>query len=402
LVQAVGPSWNDLVEFARVLDDSLKATTEREEVETQQDRLHKAQELWHQKIEGMRPRLKRLAQVMNGDAAPYLTLLDRIDRACLTTSLEEFEYVLKEEFARDKEQFREAFRQVTTLDELDRRYAQVLLDARGYLEALEGMPDGDVLTAELDLIRARFGLEAFCQQPSQAGAVLEEFGRWQQSYGTRYQAHYREYRKQLMALTARLKKLGRKVEGLARMNEITELGGVVGARLPIRYKDLLARCDAQVLPEELPEVKEHPIFRGITLLTEGPEKEVAELEQALEDALQSRLWQLADETIAAILKKQSDSPIQALLAAIQAADTLKLAEHFTPEVAELVRRLLQEARLVTVDIRFTDYDGPAQFGDDAQELEELVAAFRVFLRKQIEAARKVHPGKTVRLNLKVG
>jgi hypothetical protein len=71
-------------------------------------------------------------------------------------------------------------------------------------------------------------------------------------------------------------------------------------------------------------------------------------------------------------------------------------------VAELVRRLLQEARLVTVDIRFTDYDGPAQFGDDAKELEELVAAFRVFLRKEIEAARKVHPGKTVRLNLKVG
>jgi hypothetical protein len=65
-----------------------------------------------------------------------------------------------------------------------------------------------------------------------------------------------------------------------------------------------------VLPEELPEVKEHPIFRGITLLTEGPEKEVAELAQALEDALQSRLWQLADETIAAILKKQSDSPIR--------------------------------------------------------------------------------------------
>jgi hypothetical protein len=106
------------------------------------------------------------------------------------------------------------------------------------------MPDGDVLTAELDLIRARFRLAAFCQQPSQAGAVLEEFGRWQLSYGTRYQAHYREYRKQLMTLTARLKKLGRKVEGLARMNEITELGGAVGARLPIRYKDLLARCDA--------------------------------------------------------------------------------------------------------------------------------------------------------------
>ncbi len=401
LVQAVGPSWNDLVEFARVLDDSLKATTEREEVETQQDRLRKAQELWHQKIEGMRPRLKRLAQVMNGDAAPYITLLDRMDRAFLTTSLEEFEHVLKEEFARDKERFREAFRQVTTLDELDRRYAQALLDARVYMEALEGVPDGDALTVELDLVRARFGLETFCKQPSQAGAVLEEFGRWQQSYSTRYQVHYREYRKQLVTLTARLKKLRRKVEGLARMNEISELGGAVGAELPIRYKDLLARCDTQALPEELPDVKEHPTFHGITLLTEGPEKEVAELEKALEDSLQSRLWQLADEAIAAILQKQSNTPMQALLAAIQAADTLKLAEHFTPEVAEVVRQLLHEARLVTVDVRFADYDGPGQFGgDDSKELDDIVAAFRSFLMKRLDAARKANPGKTVRLNLK--
>lgn len=184
LVQAVGPSWNDLVEFARVLDDSLKATTEREEVETQQDRLHKAQELWRQKIEGMRPRLKRLAQVMSDDAASYVALLDRIERVCLTATLEEFEYALKEEFARDKEQFRVAFAQMMTLDEVDRRYAQALLDTHSYLAALEGVPDGDALTAELDLLRARFGLETFCKQPSQAGAVLEEFARWRQSYST--------------------------------------------------------------------------------------------------------------------------------------------------------------------------------------------------------------------------
>src|SRR5262249_44572570 len=267
------------------------------------------------------------------------------------------------------------------------------------LGGLEGIPDGDSLTAELELLRAHFGLGTFCQQPSQAGVVLEEFERWQQRYSTRYQVHYREYRQQLTSLTCRLKKLRHKVEGLERMNQITELGGAVGAQLSIRYKDLLARCDICALPEELPEVKEHPIFHGITLLTEGPEKEVAELEQALEDVLQSRLWQLADEALAAILKKQGDTPMQALLAAIQAADTLKLAEHFTPEVAELVRRLLREARLVTVDVRFADYDGPGQFGgDDSKELDDVVAAFRSFLMKRLDTARKANPGKTVRLN----
>jgi hypothetical protein len=138
-VQAVGPSWNDLVEFARIFDDSLKATTERQEVETQQDRLLKAQRQWHEKIEGLQPRLQHLAQATQGNAKPYMALLDQVDRVCRTASLEEFEYALKEEFDRDKDKFSAAIEQVKALDDLDRRYAQALLDALGYLQALEGI-----------------------------------------------------------------------------------------------------------------------------------------------------------------------------------------------------------------------------------------------------------------------
>jgi hypothetical protein len=115
-----------------------------------------------------------------------------------------------------------------------------------------------------------------------------------------------------------------------------------------------------------------------------------------------RLWQLADETISAILRTHSDSPLRALLEAIQAADALKLAEYFTPEVADLVRQILQQARLVTVDVPLAGYDGPAQLGDDPKELEDVVGAFRTFLARKLEDARKASPGKTVRLNLKSG
>jgi hypothetical protein len=82
LVQAVGPSWNDLVEFARIIDDSLKATTERAETETQQERLIRSQQQWHEKLEGLRPRLQRLAQALHGNATPFLALVDRVDRIC--------------------------------------------------------------------------------------------------------------------------------------------------------------------------------------------------------------------------------------------------------------------------------------------------------------------------------
>jgi hypothetical protein len=344
-----------------------------------------------------------VAQALHGNATPFLDLVDRIDRICQTTGLEEFERTLKEGFDRDPEKFREAFAQVKTLDELDRRYTQPLIEAVAYLEALdEEIPDNDPLDDERALLTARFILETFCRQPSQAAAVLQGFEGFKRSYSHRYQVHYREYRRQRVALNERLGKLRRKVEGLQRMNEITELGGAVGAELPMLYKDLLARCDPNDLPETLPDVQQKPTFQGITLLTEAPKQDVTDFEKRLNDALHTRLWQLADETIAAILKTHRDSPLKALLEAIQAADALKLAEHFTPEVAELVRQMLQQARLVTVDVRLAEYDGPAQLGDDPKELEDVVGAFRTFLARRLEEARQANPGKTVRLNLKSG
>jgi hypothetical protein len=403
LVQAVGPSWNDLVEFARIIDDSLKATTEREEAETQQDRLRRSQQQWHEKLDGLRPRLQRLAQALHGNAAPFLTLVDRVDRICQTTGLEEFEWTLKEDFDRDPEKFREAFARVKTLDELDRHHTHSLIEAVAYLEALpEAIPDNDPLDDERTLLTASFALETFCQQPSQAAAVLQAFEGFKRAYSQRYQVHHREYRRQRMVLEERLGKLRRKVEGLQRMNEIAELGGAVEAALPMLYKDLLARCDPNDLPETLPDVQQKPTFQRITLLTEAPEQDVIDFEKRLEDALHTRLWRLADETIAAILRTHRDSPLKALLEAIQAADAMKLAEHFTPEVAELVRQMLQQARLVTVDVRLAEYDGPAQLGDDPKELEDVVGAFRTFLARRLDEARRANPGKTVRLNLKSG
>jgi hypothetical protein len=379
LHQAVGPSWNDLVEFARIIDDSLKATTERAETETQQERFIRSQQQWHEKLQGLRPRLQGLAQTLRGTATPFLALADRVDRICQTTGLEEFE--------RDPEKFREAFAQVKTLDELDRLHTQSLIEAVTYLDALsEAIPDNDPLDEKRTLLTARFVLETFCRQPSQTAAVLQAFEGFKWSYGQQYQVHYREYRRQRGALNEHLSKLERKVDGLQRMNEIAELGGAVGAELPMRYKDLLARCDPKDLPETLPDVQQKPTFQRITLSTEAPAQDVTDFEKRLEDALDTRLWQLADETIATILRTHGDSPLKALLDAIQAADAMKLAEHFTSEVAELVRQMLQQARLVTVDVRFSEYDGPAQLGDDPKELEDVVGAFRTFLARRLEEA----------------
>ena len=92
-----------------------------------------------------------------------------------------------------------------------------------------------------------------------------------------------------MALEECLGKLRRKVYGLQRMNEIAELRGAIGAELPARYKDLLARCDPNNHQETLSDVQQKPTFQDITLLTEAPEQAIADFEKRLEDALSTRV-----------------------------------------------------------------------------------------------------------------
>ena len=117
--------------------------------------------------------------------------MDRVDCICQTPGLEEFERTLKEDFDRDPEKLREAFAQVKTLDELDCRYTQPLIEAVTYLGALdEAVPDNDPLNEERTLLTARFVLETFCRQPMQAAAVLEAFECFRRSYGQRHQAYH--------------------------------------------------------------------------------------------------------------------------------------------------------------------------------------------------------------------
>jgi hypothetical protein len=99
------------------------------------------------------------------------------------------------------------------------------------------------------------------------------------------------------------------------MNEVGELGGAVGAELPIRCKELLAHC-SQDLPEELPEVREHPLFRGITLQTEAPEKEVTDLEKGWLVELERRL-DPDDATQPHPTGRRTRRPVEELLAHLE-------------------------------------------------------------------------------------
>jgi hypothetical protein len=60
--------------------------------------------------------------------------------------------------------------------------------------------------------------------PGAAETALQTFRKFHDTYKMRYQQHYCSYRSALVTLTLRLKGLGSCIQGLARMNQVEELG----------------------------------------------------------------------------------------------------------------------------------------------------------------------------------
>jgi hypothetical protein len=88
-----------------------------------------------------------------------------------------------------------------------------------------------------------------------------------------------------------------------------------------------------------------------------------------------------------------------LVDAIDVGEPAQTASTFTDVVADKMKALFDEARVLIIDVRLSDY-GPVQIGDESGDIRQAVQGFERFLRIRLEEARRVNPGKIVRLNLK--
>ena len=402
LVQLQGPGWNDFVEYFRELDETLQATTAPEQVMAQQERLGKVLTEWSSKIEAIRKRLMGLARDLEQDISEAVAVMDALGAVCQKTEphdLQTFADIFAEQFERDGQKFKSAVATSRRLEELDRIYVQPLAEAVRYLEHIEGLPQADPLMAERTRARAMVDLQAFCMDPSAAETALQAFRQFHDAYKMRYLQHYSSYRSALVALNLRLKGLGSCVQGLARMNQVKELGAPTGRHVVDTYYHLLKQTETAHLQEDYPDVDKRPIVDGVRLDTEPPMAEVAQFEKDLDEALLERLELLSAPAIWDMLACNTDADVQTLVAAIDVGDPVQTASTFTDIVADRVQTLFRQARVLIVEVRLSDY-GPVQLSDESDDLRQAVQGFERFLRARLEEARRVNPGKIVRLNLK--
>jgi hypothetical protein len=398
LVQESGPGWNDFIEYFRELDNTLKATESPQETAAQQERLRKAQADWRSKLVGIKSRLSPLAERMGENISQHLAALDSIVAICAvdTQHLPIFADALEEQFEKDLKKYKHAFEIVRKIEELDRTHLASLAEAFSYLEQIES----DARIAD-DLSRAKsaFSLNAFCSDPSFANEALQRFNQLRERYISIYQAHYRDYRTEMIALHEELEKLHAVIDGLKNINGVEDLGKAIEPLVIRRHQELLKRTDASHLQPRLPDVEKRPVANNVRLETRAPAGDVEAFKSDLELAEMRGLDLLAPPAILDVLTAAGDAEINQLAAAARNGEHEQVARLFTKSVAAKVKELLRQAKMVVVEISLSDC-GPVQIGDSADDLAGAVSHFEKFLKGRISEARKNNPGKIVRLNLK--
>lgn len=398
LAQESGPKWNDFIEYFRELDSTLKATESPQETAAQQERLRKAQADWRGKLDGIKSRLTPLAERAGENISQRLAALDAISAisAADTQHLSSFAESLEEQFGKDLKKYKQAFEIVRKIEELDRTYLASLAEAFSYLEQIES--DARIAD-ELTRAKSAFSLNAFCSDPSAANETLRRFNQLREHYISIYQAHYRDYRNQMIALHEELEKLNAVIDGLKNINGVEDLGRAIEPSIISRHQELLKRTDASHLQPGLPDVEKRPVANNVRLETRAPDGDVEAFKNDLELAEIRGLDLLAPPAILDVLAAADDVEINQLISAVRNGEAEQVARFFTKSVAAKVKELLRQAKMVVVEVSLSSY-GPVQIGESADDLAGAVSQFEKFLKGRISEARKNNPDKIVRLNLK--
>jgi len=232
LVPARGPSWNDVVAFAREVKPDLHAASDPAEIERQDNALRAAMETLGQEAQTARRGLEALARSLQGELSEEAgEVLDRIQALGQAGAQG---YIAFHERVQERygspEPLREDVGVYTRLRRLA-GYAAEIQETRAYLDAMMLRPEDSELAGDRVLLLGQLPLGELERNPALWPSVSDSFRRLKGRYRTAYQKHHRDTYRASEGLRARLEDVPRRLDALALLNSIAELGGPLGGDL---------------------------------------------------------------------------------------------------------------------------------------------------------------------------
>jgi hypothetical protein len=404
LVAAAGPAWNDVVGYAREIAPDLRATNDQGEVENQSRRLAAGLTQLGSEVAQTRQNLEVLKRALGGSLpSADLDALDHL--AALSGTVDggyERFYNQASETYPATDDLRDERRALARLQELANNAAPITAE-RAYLERVRLRSSDGELETDRTALLGQLRLENLAAQPQLWNSLRSQFDQFRTRYRTAYQKHHRDSQDALTRLQETLADAPRRLQALALLNAITELGQPLGRDLPQRYTDLARRVQPCSVPFANLQLDAEPVCPQckLTLSETPPQQDAEHFLRELEAALRDQQRRLASAAIRRVLAQSSNDNVQTFVQAVQTANVTALVDVMNEEVAAYIRKLLADEDVAAVKADVMRRFAEAYPTLEESSLREAVTRFEALLKEAFAAAHKEHPDKkTVRLTLR--
>ena len=402
LIVSVQKGWNEVLPYARVLDDTLKPVATPDEEPQRNEQLLTILGKLKAELPEVNKSLTTLASKLGGIVPKSLTeTCARLTGLAASASFQEFDAAVRESYP-SRDDFVKAFEQYAKGRQLRDR-AFDLSQARDYLS---GACDIDVLVdLQRDSVLCFFGFDTLLKDPEIIPVRMESFEKWKKSYVHAYRKAHRAYYQKLTEFENGLGTLNPKARALVKMNTIVELGpplstmSSIATDLAAIEKRLYVCPDADEASIDGAEPKCPKC--SWTPAVQPPTAEVEKLTALVASGLADRFQRFKDATIGAILKKAAENggrpDLTKLLEIVQLANADGLTGVLTDDLVDFLRKLLYDENLVQEEIPL----GPIVSDVGAIEedhIDEAVDKFAKLLTKAVKDAKAKH-GKSKRVRI---
>ena len=390
LVKSSQKGWNDVLQYARVLDETLKPVASPEEEDVRNEELVRLLKSLSERANVVGGKLPELAKLLDGKiAAEWKELLQRLEAVSAANDFHEFGATVRESYT-TPETFKEAFNRFGNLAKAGEALPQ-LQHVKAYVQGAADLGDNDLDLRKMTIL-GQLSLDALIQNPQKIRAILEQFKQFTDRYQQAYRKVHRAYHDQLAALRAEFQTYEPKLLAVERLNQL-ELGDAVEGALRTQYRSILD-CLEPCPDKDYAKVEQNPVCPLCRLASKGivPEQEVKAFAKLAGKAVSDLTARVAQGAVRKVLEQSGDNDVRTLLDVILASQVDRLPDVLVPEVIERIKRILYDANLELRDISVREIIGEAPALEE-QDVDTFLEGVRDRIKTAFTKARQDTGGK---------
>ena len=210
--------------------------------------------------------------------------------------------------------------------------------AKTYLERMSFGPDHESFALEREALVARMEPASLESNPSLWSAVEVNLRTFRQRYTQAYQTHHDEYHRGAASLRNEIERRKVRVNALAQLTQVPELGEAVGVEVPSRFEDLASSVCGCALESDL-DLELTPWCPGCELPIdeEVPERQAQEIFGVMDASMREYNRRLSTRAVRQILADGSSEQMEKFISLIQVADPSSLENVLDDDVITFLK-----------------------------------------------------------------